>query len=173
MGTYEKVLVRCLLVLLGHGGWWASGEAADTGEETEGDDNTGECVSEDLPSLSWGRDGTGTVGTEGNPVSYSTHNTSATYSYIYPHTLTRPHLSSQTQWPSNIITSARSTGERETYRPSSPAGSAQPNWSSCDRAGPSRHRPAPAAASAPSDARCWRGLGWRWRGRRGTGRDGR
>lgn len=105
-GTYEKVLVGCLLVLLGHGGWWAPGEHADSGEEAEGDGNAGECVSEDLPSLSWGRNGTGTVGTEGNPVSYRAHNTSARGSYISPHVLTRPLLAGQEGLPSNNTTSA-------------------------------------------------------------------
>ena len=75
--TYEKELVGCLLVLLGHGGWWASGEETDSGEDAEGDGDAGECESEDLPSLSWGRDGTRTVGTEGDPVGCRTHNTLA------------------------------------------------------------------------------------------------
>jgi len=66
--THPQVLVGSLLELLGHGGWLALGESADSSEDTEGDGDTNHGVSENLPALSWWSLGAWAVWTESNPV---------------------------------------------------------------------------------------------------------
>jgi len=68
-GTHLEILVRGLLVLLGHGAWAALAECADGGEDGEGDGDAEGGVAEDLPALAWRREGTRAVGAEGDPVS--------------------------------------------------------------------------------------------------------
>lgn len=79
--THLHVLVRCLLVLLGHGGWGTLGERADSGEDTERDGHTDHGVCENLDALSWWILGAWAVWSESDPVSYV--NTSV-HVLIYP-----------------------------------------------------------------------------------------
>lgn len=65
-----EVLVGLLLPLPAHGLWWWAGELSDSPEEGEGDTNPGNGVHDDSLRLAWGREGTGAVWAESNPVGY-------------------------------------------------------------------------------------------------------
>ena len=68
--SHLEVLVRRLLVLLGHGGRRLAAEGAESGEYGEADDETNAGVEDDLLVLIRGGLGTGAVGTEGDPVGW-------------------------------------------------------------------------------------------------------
>jgi hypothetical protein len=63
-----EVLVRSLLPFPGHCVRGGTGERPHRGEEDEADTDGDGGVEGDLPALVGGRLGTGTVGTEGDPV---------------------------------------------------------------------------------------------------------
>jgi hypothetical protein len=69
--THLQVLISSLLPLAVHGAGWLATEGADGDEQDEAGDNSHTGVGEDPPALSRGILGTGSVGTEGDVVSYS------------------------------------------------------------------------------------------------------
>lgn len=69
--SYLGVFIRSLLPLLGHSLGLLAGESVDEVEETDRDTGELNHLEEDLPALTLGGLGAGTVGTEGNVVSWS------------------------------------------------------------------------------------------------------
>jgi hypothetical protein len=67
---YQSVFVGGLLPFLGHGSGLLAGEGVDGVEEGDGDSSELENLGQDAQTLALGGGSAGTVGTEGNIVSY-------------------------------------------------------------------------------------------------------
>lgn len=85
-GTYNKKLVRRLLVLLGHGVRSGLGEESDEAEESEAGSEANSHTPGDAGVGTGGVDGTGAVGSKGNPVRCKTEPSQ----YRYPSNMGQP-----------------------------------------------------------------------------------
>lgn len=67
--SYPGVFVRGFLPFLGHGLWWSTSEETSSVEKAYGNNDILHYLDEDLRTLTLGGLSTGSMGSEGNPVS--------------------------------------------------------------------------------------------------------